>query len=52
MDLSSLIMFCGVGKKDEDAQGIIDFNDKVHLDKRVDNVLFPIRDGLMVLRKL
>jgi len=40
------------GKKDEDAQGIIDFNDKVHLDKRVDNVLFPIRDGLMVLRKL
>jgi len=40
------------GKKDEDAQGIIDFNNKVHLDQRVDNVLFPIRDGLMVLRKL
>jgi caffeoyl-CoA O-methyltransferase len=28
-----------------------DFNKKVHQDDRVENVLFPIRDGLMVLRK-
>ena len=28
------------------------FNAKVHADSRVQNVLFPIRDGLMILRKL
>ncbi|NMM49547.1 O-methyltransferase [Marinigracilibium pacificum] len=40
------------GKKvDNDTRAIIDFNDRVHNDDRVENVLFPIRDGLMVLRK-
>ena len=39
-------------KIDKDTAAIIEFNDKVHQDKRVENVLFPIRDGLMVLRKL
>lgn len=28
------------------------FNEKVHNDERVMNVLFPVRDGLMVLQKL
>jgi predicted O-methyltransferase YrrM len=37
---------------DPDTKAIVDFNKKVHEDKRVQNVLFPIRDGLMVLRKL
>ncbi len=37
---------------DKDTQGILDFNRKVHNDVRVSNVLFPIRDGIMVLRKL
>lgn len=32
-------------------KGILDFNSFVHNDNRVDNVMFPIRDGLMVLRK-
>lgn len=32
-------------------KGIIAFNNHVHNDTRVQNVLFPIRDGLMVLRK-
>jgi len=42
-----------VGDKiDKDTQAILDFNDKVHNDSRVENVLFPVRDGLMVLRKL
>lgn len=39
-------------KLDKDTAAIIEFNKKVHLDDRVENVLFPIRDGLMVLRKL
>jgi len=39
-------------KIDKDTQALIDFNTKVHNDSRVENVLFPVRDGLMVLRKL
>lgn len=38
-------------KSDKDTTAILEFNDKVHNDPRVENVLFPIRDGLMVLRK-
>ena len=42
-----------VGDKiDKDTQAILDFNEKVHNDHRVANVLFPVRDGLMVLRKV
>ena len=37
---------------DKATQAIIDFNTHIHNDKRVENVLFPIRDGLMVARKL
>lgn len=41
-----------VGDKiDKDTKAIKDFNYKVHNDTRVENVLFPVRDGLMVLRK-
>ncbi|OFX57283.1 MAG: methyltransferase [Bacteroidetes bacterium GWA2_30_7] len=32
-------------------KGILDFNSFVMNDNRVENVIFPIRDGLMVLRK-
>lgn len=39
-------------KLDKDTAAIIDFNKQVHEDPRVENVLFPIRDGLMILRKL
>lgn len=38
-------------KIDKDTSEILSFNKKVHDDVRVENVLFPIRDGLMVLRK-
>ncbi|MDH5474158.1 MAG: O-methyltransferase [Cyclobacteriaceae bacterium] len=38
-------------KIDKDTSAILSFNKKVHDDVRVENVLFPIRDGLMVLRK-
>jgi predicted O-methyltransferase YrrM len=39
-------------KMDVDTKAICDYNDKVHNDARVDNVLFPVRDGLMVARKV
>ncbi len=42
----------GVKSGDKDTAGILEFNKKVHEDTRVSNVLFPIRDGIMVLRKL
>ena len=38
-------------KIDKDTQAILDFNRLTHEDDRVENVLLPIRDGLMVLRK-
>jgi predicted O-methyltransferase YrrM len=36
---------------DEETRAIDRFNNIVHSDKRVEHVLFPIRDGLMVIRK-
>lgn len=40
------------GKIDKDTQTLIDFNAMVHNDQRVENLLLPIRDGLMIARKL
>jgi caffeoyl-CoA O-methyltransferase len=40
------------GKPDKDTKAIIDFNAKVHTDQRVENVLLPVRDGIMMLRKV
>ena len=37
--------------KDENAEALDAFNRKVLADDRVENVLLPIRDGLMVMRK-
>lgn len=46
-------VLAGTHKKvDKDTAAIMDFNDKVHQDNRVENLLLPIRDGLMVLRKV
>ncbi|MEP5613906.1 MAG: O-methyltransferase [Cyclobacteriaceae bacterium] len=39
-------------KNDKYTQALRSFNKNVHTDNRVQNVLFPIRDGLMILRKL
>ena len=39
-------------KPDKDTRAIIDFNAKVQRDSRVENVLLPIRDGLMLMRKV
>jgi caffeoyl-CoA O-methyltransferase len=38
-------------KIDKDTKAIMEFNDFVHQDDRVENVLLPVRDGLMILRK-
>ena len=38
-------------KSDRETQAIKDFNQMVHDDSRVENVLIPIRDGIMILRK-
>jgi caffeoyl-CoA O-methyltransferase len=39
------------GTRSADARGIIAFNDFVLHDGRVENVLLPLRDGLMLIRK-
>lgn len=38
--------------KDENTQALHDYNQKIQADTRVENILLPIRDGLMVSRKL
>jgi len=41
-----------VASNDMETKGIIAFNSKVHEDYRVENLLLPVRDGLMILRKM
>lgn len=38
-------------KQDHDTKKIREFNDTVHSDSRVENILLPVRDGLMIARK-
>ena len=40
------------GKKDKDTLGIIEYNEFVQKDDRVENLLLPFRDGLMMARKI
>jgi predicted O-methyltransferase YrrM len=37
--------------RSRDAKGIIDFNEFVMRDERVENMLLPFRDGIMIIRK-
>jgi caffeoyl-CoA O-methyltransferase len=37
---------------DNDTKAIVAFNEKVHNDSRIQHVLIPVRDGLMLMRKL
>ncbi len=39
-------------KLDEDTAALLAFNKKVQDDERVENILLPVRDGLMIARKL
>ena len=38
--------------RDPQAKGIIAFNDMIKNDPRIENVIIPLRDGLMMIRKL
>lgn len=38
-------------EKDADTRALDEFNTKITYDDRVENVLLPVRDGLMVIRK-
>jgi caffeoyl-CoA O-methyltransferase len=40
-----------VKASDRDTQAVLAFNQKIHNDTRVENVLLPLRDGLMLVRK-
>jgi predicted O-methyltransferase YrrM len=39
-------------RKDEETKAIMEYNDMITRDPRVENVLVPIRDGLMIARKI
>lgn len=39
-----------VAKGDKQTQAIVDFNEKVRNDSRVENVILPIRDGINLIR--
>jgi caffeoyl-CoA O-methyltransferase len=39
-------------KPDKDTKAILEFNRKIQQDHRVENVLLPVRDGIMMIRKL
>jgi predicted O-methyltransferase YrrM len=39
-------------KVDKDTKAIKDFNDKVQADPQVENMLLPLRDGIMMVRKI
>jgi predicted O-methyltransferase YrrM len=38
--------------KDPQTRGIMEFNDLVARDKRVEKVILPLRDGLTIIRKV
>jgi caffeoyl-CoA O-methyltransferase len=40
-----------VDPNDKETRGIVEFNKKMQTDSRVENVLLPVRDGLMIIRK-
>lgn len=39
-------------KTDKDTRAIMEFNRKIQADQRVENVLLPIRDGILMIRKV
>lgn len=41
-----------INKQDKETKGIDEFNKYIQQDKRVENMLLPLRDGIMMIRKL
>ncbi|MBI3481466.1 MAG: class I SAM-dependent methyltransferase, partial [Bacteroidetes bacterium] len=39
-------------KPDKDTKAIIEFNKKIQSDQRVENLLMPLRDGVMMVRHI
>ena len=39
-------------KPDKDTRALLEFNEKVMDDPRVENLLLPLRDGIMMIRKI
>lgn len=39
-------------KQDKETKGIVEFNKYIQQDKNVENMLLPLRDGIMMIRKL
>jgi predicted O-methyltransferase YrrM len=39
-------------KPDKDTKAIVEFNKKMQTDPRVENLLMPLRDGIMMIRKI
>jgi predicted O-methyltransferase YrrM len=39
-------------KPDKDTRAIVEFNRKVQQDPRVENVMLPVRDGILMMRKI
>ena len=39
-------------KPDKETRAILEFNRKIQSDGRVENILFPVRDGVMLIRKV
>ncbi len=37
--------------KDPQTKGIIDFNEMIENEKNIENVILPLRDGLMLIQK-
>ncbi len=42
----------GAKHQDAETSALIEFNETIHNDPRVANILLPVRDGLMLLRKI
>jgi predicted O-methyltransferase YrrM len=40
------------GSKDQQTQGIIDFNETIRNEPGIENLILPFRDGLMLIRKI
>ena len=49
---SGKIIDKSIKPNDEDTHALLAFNKKMQDDKRVENILLPIRDGLMISRKI
>lgn len=41
-----------IDTKDQQTKGIIDFNEMIRKQKNIENIILPLRDGIMLIRKI